>query len=53
MQTDEAYVFVNFEPQDDGRARFTPHGTIVDTSVPEDAPRRQSIETRALVFWDI
>lgn len=52
MQEDEAYVFVNYDSRDDGRARFTPHSTIVDPDVPEDAPIRQSIETRAFVFWD-
>ena len=52
MQADEAYVFVNYESRNDGRARFTPHGAIVDASIPDDAPRRESIETRALVFWD-
>ncbi|DBB06063.1 TPA: hypothetical protein ACH3X3_009633 [Trebouxia sp. C0006] len=52
MQADEAYVFVNYESRDDGRARFTPHGAIADPSIPDDAPRRESIETRALVFWD-
>ena len=52
MQADEAYVFMNYESCNDGRARFTPHGAIVDPSIPENAPRRESIETRALVFWD-
>ncbi|KAL0019691.1 hypothetical protein WJX79_009024 [Trebouxia sp. C0005] len=52
MQADEAYVFMNYESRNDGRARFTPHGAIVDPSIPDNAPRRESIETRALVFWD-
>lgn len=52
MQTDEAYVFVGYDSRDDGRARFTAHGAIADSSVPQDAPNRQSIEARALVFWD-
>ncbi len=47
MQADEAYVFVNYESRNDGRARFTPHGAIVDPSIPDDAPTRESIETRA------
>lgn len=51
MREDEAYVFVNYDSRHDGRARFTPHSTIVDPNVPEDAPIRQSIETRAFVFW--
>jgi len=52
MREDEAYVFVNYDCRHDGRARFTPHSTIVDPNIPEDAPIRQSIETRAFVFWD-
>ena len=52
MQEDEAYVFVNYDSRHDGRARFTPHSTIVDPDVPKDAPVRQSVETRAFVFWD-
>ena len=51
MQTDEAYVFVNYDSRDDGRAKFTPHGAIADASIPENVPRRQSVEARALVFW--
>lgn len=52
MQENEAYVFVNYDSRNDGRARFTPHSTIVDPDVPKDAPVRQSCETRAFVFWD-
>ena len=52
MQEDEAYVFVNYDSRHDERARFTPHSTIVDPDVPKDAPVRQSVETRAFVFWD-
>ena len=52
MQEDEAYVFVNYDSRQDGRARFTPHSTIVDPDVSENAPVRQSVETRAFVFWD-
>ena len=52
MQTDEAYVFVNYDSRQDGRPRFTPHVAVADSSVPADVPIRESIETRALVFWD-
>ena len=52
MQTNEAYVFMGYDSRDDGRAKFTPHGAIADSSIPNDAPKRQSIEARALVFWD-
>ena len=52
MQEDEAYLFVNYDSHKDGRARFSPHGPIIDDTIPEDAPQRESIEMRALVFWD-
>ena len=52
MREDEAYVFVNYDSRQNAPARFTPHSTIVDPHVPGDAPMRQSIETRAFVFWD-
>ena len=52
MQTDEAYVSVNYDSRDDGRVKATPHGAIADFSIPENVPKRQSIETRALVFWE-
>jgi hypothetical protein len=34
----------------DGRARFAPHTAFVDPATPEDAPPRQNIELRTLVF---
>ena len=52
MREDEAYVFINYTSQNDGRAKYTPHGTIIDQSIPANVPIRQSIETRAFVFWD-
>ena len=35
-----------------GIARYTPHTAFVDPETPEDAPGRQSIEVRCLVFYD-
>ena len=52
MQADEAYVFVNYDSRTDGRAKFTPHGAIADLALPENLPERQSVEVRALVFWE-
>ena len=52
MQEDEAYVFVQHDSHTDGRPKAVPHASIADASIPEDAPKRQSIETRALVFFD-
>ncbi|KAG5646559.1 hypothetical protein DXG03_002862 [Asterophora parasitica] len=38
--------------QDDGVAVFTPHTGFQDPKTPEGAPPRESIELRALVFYD-
>lgn len=51
MQEDEAYVFVQYDSRD-GHAKYSPHASIADSTIPEDAPKRQSIETRALIFFD-
>ncbi len=34
----------------DGRARFAPHSAFADPTTPPDAPPRESIELRTLVF---
>jgi hypothetical protein len=36
----------------DGIARLTPHTAFVDPSTPADAPMRESIELRTLVFYE-
>jgi hypothetical protein len=38
--------------QDGSVAVFTPHCAFQDPTAAEDAPMRQSIELRALVFYD-
>lgn len=35
-----------------GRARCTPHTAFIDPATPKDAPGRQSIEVRCLVFYE-
>ena len=50
MQMDEALLFKTFDSETDGRARFTIHSSFDDPNAPEDAPPRESIETRCLVF---
>jgi hypothetical protein len=35
----------------EGVAQFTPHTAFGDPTTPKDAPLRQSIELRALVFY--
>lgn len=51
MQMDEALIFKTFDSADDGRTRFTIHSSFEDPSAPADAPPRESIETRCLVFF--
>jgi len=51
MQMDEALVFKTFDSAEDGRTRFTPHSSCKDPTAPADAPPRESIETRCLVFF--
>jgi hypothetical protein len=50
MRTDEALLLKCFDTRTDGTARFAPHTGFVDPTTPADAPPRQSIEVRTLVF---
>lgn len=52
MRPDEALVFKCYDSAKDGRARFTAHGSFDDPSAPADAPVRESIEVRSIVFWE-
>jgi hypothetical protein len=52
MRTDEALLLKCFDTVRDGRARFTAHTAIDDPSTPPGAPARESIEVRALAFFD-
>ncbi len=51
MTREEAVVFKCYDSEDDGRARWTPHGSFEDPATPADAPPRQSIEVRTLAFF--
>jgi len=51
MRSDEVLLFKCFDSADDGRARFLPHTGFEDAATAEDAPPRESIETRSLVFF--
>ncbi len=51
MGMDEALVFKTFDSATDGRTRFTIHTSFGDPVAPSDAPPRESIETRCLVFF--
>ena len=52
MGTDEALLLKCFDSIQDGRARFTAHTAFADPTAPPDAPARESIEVRALVFFN-
>ena len=40
-----------YDSAKDGRARFTPHTSFEDPNTPPGAPPRQSIEARAIAFF--
>jgi hypothetical protein len=50
MRRDEALLLKCCDTLNDGRARFMPHSAFTDPTTPEDAPPRESIELRSLVF---
>ena len=59
MTPDETMFIKCFDSKSDGfpggtpgRARCTPHTAFIDPDTPKDAPGRQSIEVRCLVFYD-
>ncbi len=47
----EALLFKTIDSETDGRARFTVHSSFADPAAPADAPPRESIETRCLLFF--
>jgi hypothetical protein len=53
MRSDEALLIKCYDSAEDGRARFAPHTSFADPTAPADAPLRESIELRALVFWPV
>lgn len=53
MTPEEAVLIKCFDSVDDGSvAVLTPHTAFIDPSTPPDAPLRESIELRALVFYE-
>lgn len=50
MGADEALLLKCYDSKTDGGARFVPHTAFVDPTTPADAPPRESIELRTLVF---
>jgi hypothetical protein len=51
LERDEAVLIKCYDSERDGRARFTAHTAFDDPTTPPDAPPRESIEARALVFF--
>jgi len=51
MTMDEVLLFKTFDSATDGRARFTIHTSFDDPAAPVDAPPRESIESRCLLFF--
>ena len=52
MTRDEAIVIKCYDSMKDGRARFSLHSAFDDPTSPANPRPRQSIETRALAFFD-
>ena len=50
MTADEALLLKCYDSATDGRTRFGPHTAFIDPTTPADAPPRESIELRTLVF---
>jgi hypothetical protein len=50
MTSDEALLLKCYDSATGGNARFAPHTAFVDPTTPADAPARESIEMRTLVF---
>jgi len=51
MRPEEVLLFKTYDSAEDGRARFTPHSSFSDPAAPPDAPARESLESRCLVFF--
>jgi hypothetical protein len=50
MRADEVLLLKCYDSATDGRTRFGPHTAFIDPTTPADAPPRESIELRTLVF---
>jgi hypothetical protein len=51
MESHEVLFLKGYDSADDGRARFTAHTSFEDPTTTPDAPARESIEARMLVFF--
>jgi hypothetical protein len=51
MRPDEVLLIKCHDSANDGRARLSFHSAFIDPNTPGDAPPRESIELRTLVFF--
>jgi hypothetical protein len=51
LEPDEVVLIRCFDSAREGAARFSAHGAFDDPTTPSDAPPRESIEVRTLVFF--
>lgn len=49
-QTPDEVTLIKCYDSETDRARLTPHSAFLDASSPKEAPHRESIEIRCLVF---
>ena len=52
MTADEVLLFKNFDTRTDGTARYALHSAFQDPDIPANPAPRETIETRAFVFYD-
>jgi len=52
MLASETLLIKGYDSMLDGRARFTAHASFADPTTPAGAPPRESIEARALLFFE-
>ncbi len=52
MTRDEVLMFKNYDTLRDGTARYSLHSAFEDPDTPANAAARETIETRAFVFYD-
>ena len=52
MRKEEVVLLKCYDSLTDGTARWTAHGSFDPPDVPADAPPRESIEIRTMMFWD-
>jgi hypothetical protein len=52
MQTDEVWIFKNYDSATDGRPRSTPHTAFLDPTHHPAVAARESVEFRAFAFFN-